>query len=118
MEPVRKVQTATHFKRVSGPNPTNKEEIVNDLLVPCSPGDAGAVEMNWMDVPSDKLFEPPVTMVSRRQEITPATSCNWFIFPVFLQRDMLKSLSRTKPTVNEDDLTKLRKFTEDFGQEG
>lgn len=65
MEPVRKVQTATHFKRVSGPNPTNKEEIVNDLLVPCSPGDAGAVEMNWMDVPSDKLFEPPVTMVSR-----------------------------------------------------
>jgi len=31
---------------------------------------------------------------------------------------MLKSLSRTKPTVNEDDLKKLRKFTEDFGQEG
>ncbi|KAH8394142.1 hypothetical protein KR215_010882 [Drosophila sulfurigaster] len=95
MEPVRKVQTATHFKHVSGPSPTNKDLIVDDLLVPCSPGDAGAVEMNWMDVPSDKLFEPPVTM-----------------------RDMLKSLSRTKPTVNEDDLTKLRKFTEDFGQEG
>lgn len=66
MEPVRKVQTATHFKRVSGPSPTNKEQIVDDLLVPCSPGDAGAVEMNWMDVPSDKLFEPPVTMVSAR----------------------------------------------------
>ncbi|TDG41882.1 hypothetical protein AWZ03_011695 [Drosophila navojoa] len=95
MEPVRKVQTATHFKRVSGPCPSNKEQIVDDLLVPCSPGDPGAIEMNWMDVPSDKLFEPPVTM-----------------------RDMLKSLSRTKPTVNEEDLTKLRKFTEDFGQEG
>jgi len=63
MEPVRKVQTATHFKKVSGPSPNNPEEIVNDLLVPCSPGDQGAVEMNWMDVPSDKLFEPPVTMV-------------------------------------------------------
>lgn len=83
MEPVRKVQTATHFKvslrnkittkfiknviyhlkRVTGPSPVNKEEIVDDLLVPCSPGDEGAVEMSWMDVPGDKLFEPPVTMV-------------------------------------------------------
>lgn len=31
---------------------------------------------------------------------------------------MLNSLSRTKPTVNEDDMIKLDKFTEDFGQEG
>lgn len=31
---------------------------------------------------------------------------------------MLKSLSRTKPTVNEDDMLKLKKFTDDFGQEG
>lgn len=95
MEPVRKVQTATHFKKVTGPSPTNKEEICDDLLVPCSPGDSGAIEMSWMDVPGDKLFEPPVTM-----------------------RDMLKSLTRTKPTVNDDDLIKLRKFMEDFGQEG
>ncbi|KAH8388051.1 hypothetical protein KR093_011374 [Drosophila rubida] len=115
MEPVRKVQTATHFKRVTGPSPVNKEEIVNDLLVPCSPGDEGAIEMNWMDVPSDKLFEPPVTMVSA----WPPPKANFLLMCFLrLQRDMLKSLSRTKPTVNEDDLTKLRKFTEDFGQEG
>ncbi|XP_055913508.1 vacuolar protein sorting-associated protein 4 [Eupeodes corollae] len=95
MEPVRKVQQATHFKRVRGPSPLDKNLIVDDLLTPCSPGDQGAFEMAWMDVESDKLFEPPVTM-----------------------RDMLKSLSRTKPTVNEDDLKKLEKFTEDFGQEG
>lgn len=31
---------------------------------------------------------------------------------------MLKSLARTKPTVNEDDMIKLQKFTDDFGQEG
>lgn len=31
---------------------------------------------------------------------------------------MLKSLGSTKPTVNEKDLEKLKKFTEDFGQEG
>lgn len=35
-----------------------------------------------------------------------------------LQEDMLRSLEKTKPTVNEDDLKKLVKFTEDFGQEG
>lgn len=34
------------------------------------------------------------------------------------QADMMRSLSNTKPTVNEQDLEKLRKFTEDFGQEG
>lgn len=64
MQPVRKVQTATHFKRVRGPCPTDPNKIVDDLLTPCSPGEAGAVEMTWMDVPSDKLFEPPVTLVS------------------------------------------------------
>lgn len=34
------------------------------------------------------------------------------------QKDMLNSLEKTKPTVNEEDLEKLKKFTEDFGQEG
>lgn len=31
---------------------------------------------------------------------------------------MLKSVSMTKPTVNEEDMKKLDKFTSDFGQEG
>ncbi|XP_058054703.1 vacuolar protein sorting-associated protein 4-like [Anopheles bellator] len=93
--PVRKVQTATHFKQVTGPSPVDKKTICNDLLVPCSPGDPGAIEMTWIDVPGDKLYEPPVTMA-----------------------DMLKSVTNTKPTVNEDDMKKLDKFTQDFGQEG
>lgn len=95
MQPVRKVQTATHFKRVSGPSPIDKMTICDDLLVPCSPGDQGAIEMTWVDLPGDKLYEPPVTM-----------------------HDMLKSLASTKPTVNDEDMRKLDKFTEDFGQEG
>lgn len=63
MQPVRKVQTATHFKRVKGPSPTDPNVIVDDLLTPCSPGDSAALEMTWIDVPGDKLLEPPVTMV-------------------------------------------------------
>nr|CAI5862954.1 unnamed protein product [Callosobruchus analis] len=95
MQPVRKVQTATHFKKIRGPSPKDPNVIVDDLLIPCSPGDPGAMEMSWMDIESDKLAEPPVTM-----------------------NDMLRSLATSKPTVNDEDLTKLKKFMEDFGQEG
>lgn len=35
-----------------------------------------------------------------------------------MQADMLRSVTNTKPTVNDEDLVKLKKFTEDFGQEG
>jgi len=95
MMPVRKVQSATHFKRVRGPSPNDPQKIVDDLLTPCSPGDPGAREMSWMDLPGDKLFEPPVTMA-----------------------DLMKSLSTQKKTVNDDDMAKLKKFSDDFGQEG
>lgn len=80
---------------VRGPSPLDKTQIVDNLVTPCSPGDTGAFELTWQDVNSDKLFEPPVTMA-----------------------DMRNSLSRTKPTVNDEDLVKLQKFTDDFGQEG
>ncbi|XP_063779089.1 vacuolar protein sorting-associated protein 4B [Pseudophryne corroboree] len=95
MQPVRKVQSATHFKKVRGKSPLNPDVIHDDLLTPCSPGDPNAIEMTWMDVPGDKLLEPIICMA-----------------------DMLRSLAHTKPTVNEEDLEKLKKFTEDFGQEG
>ncbi|XP_020487468.1 vacuolar protein sorting-associated protein 4B [Labrus bergylta] len=95
MQPVRKVQSATHFKKVRGSSWNNPDVVVDDLLTPCSPGDPGAMEMTWMDLSGDKLLEPVVCM-----------------------DDMLRSQSKTKPTVNDDDLEKLRKFTEDFGQEG
>ncbi|MGH0115763.1 UNVERIFIED_CONTAM: hypothetical protein FKN15_046948 [Acipenser sinensis] len=95
MQPVRKVQSATHFKKVRGPSRTNPNVIVNDLLTPCSPGDPEAIEMTWMDVPSDKLLEPIICM-----------------------SDMLRSLTTTRPTVNTEDLLKVKKFTDDFGQEG
>lgn len=95
MQPVRKVQSATHFKKVRGSPPNSPGVVVDDMLTPCSPSDPNAVEMTWVDVPGDKLLEPVVSM-----------------------NDMLSSLASTKPTVNEEDLEKLQKFTDDFGQEG
>ncbi|KAM3619998.1 uncharacterized protein V6R79_016852 [Siganus canaliculatus] len=95
MQPVRTVQSATHFKKVSGSLWSNPGEVVEDLLTPCSPGDPDAIAMTWVDVPGEKLQEPVVCMA-----------------------DMLRSLANNKATVNEEDLEKLQKFTEDFGQEG
>ncbi|KAL6107526.1 uncharacterized protein ACO6RY_18279 [Pungitius sinensis] len=95
MQPVRLVQCSTHFKKVRGSSWNKPDVVVEDLLTPCSPGDPAAIAMTWMDVPGEKLLEPVVSMP-----------------------DMLRSLTSTKPTVNEQDLDKLKKFTEDFGQEG
>ncbi|KAL1457039.1 hypothetical protein WDU94_001715 [Cyamophila willieti] len=67
MQPVRLVQSATHFVPVSGPSPVNPNETVHDLLTPCSPSTPGAKEMNFMAVPSDKLLEPPVPYDSRAE---------------------------------------------------
>ena len=94
MMPIHKIQTATHFKVVSGPSPNDPSEIRNDLLVPCSPGAPGAMEMNWINVPGDRLLEPPVTM-----------------------DDFLKAVNNTRPTVNIANLKQFENWTKDFGQE-
>lgn len=54
MQPVRKIQTATHYKKVMVDGA--------EMLTPCSPGDQGATEMTWVDVDSDKLLEPPLVV--------------------------------------------------------
>jgi len=94
MQPIRKLQSATHFKRVSGYSPTEPEKYVNDLLTPCSPGDPAAIPMNWLEIPTDKLAEPVISM-----------------------SDVLRSLANSKPTVNAQDLKRLDEFKKDFGNE-
>lgn len=66
-----------------------------EKLTPCSPGDEGAREMNWMDLATDELKEPPLTI-----------------------KDFIKAIKNNRPTVNEADIAQHVKFTEDFGQEG
>lgn len=88
MQPIRKIQQATHFKPVT-------DENGKELLTPCSPGDEGAREMNWMDIGTDELKEPDLTI-----------------------KDFIKSIKNNRPTVNTADIENHIKFTEDFGQEG
>ncbi|MCP8717573.1 MAG: AAA family ATPase [Asgard group archaeon] len=89
MQPIRKIQQATHFKSVIDEN-DGKEK-----LTPCSPGDEGAKEMNWIDIGTDELKEPPLTI-----------------------KDFIKAIKNNRPTVNDADIANHVKFTEDFGQEG
>lgn len=93
MQPIRKIQSATHFKKVeSQHNETNE---VIEQYQPCSPGEPGSVEMNWMELDGDQLKEPDLTL-----------------------NDFLKAVKTNKPTVNQQDLEKFVEFTNDFGSEG
>ena len=44
------------------PDRDDPNKMRTDYLTPCSPGAAGAIEMNWMDIEPDQLFEPYVSM--------------------------------------------------------
>ncbi|KAL1301646.1 hypothetical protein AAFC00_005869 [Neodothiora populina] len=61
MQPVRKIQTATHYKKVMV---DGKEKVT-----PCSPGDDGATEMSWTEVESDQLLEPPLVVKDFKRAI-------------------------------------------------
>ncbi|KAF7876383.1 hypothetical protein EAF04_001475 [Stromatinia cepivora] len=87
MQPVRKIQTATHYKKV----------MVDGVekLTPCSPGDAGAMEMSWTEVDSDKLLEPPLQV-----------------------KDFIKAIKGSRPTVSQEDIQRSMEWTNEFGSEG
>ncbi|XP_063900708.1 vacuolar protein sorting-associated protein 4B-like [Zophobas morio] len=93
-QPVRKVQSATHFKKIYGVSRDGKTKNFM-YLTPCSPGDPEAIEMNWMDVDGEQLLEPKVC-----------------------RADVLLSLQHVKPSVSEEDLKKHIEFTNFFGVEG
>ncbi|GIK01391.1 vacuolar protein sorting-associated protein 4 [Aspergillus viridinutans] len=54
MQPIRKIQTATHYKKVTVDGA--------EKLTPCSPGDSGATEMSWVNIEADQLLEPPLML--------------------------------------------------------
>jgi vacuolar protein-sorting-associated protein 4 len=103
MQPVRKIQTATHYKKVSlvmlqsALLLTSSQVTIDgeDKLTPCSPGDSGAMEMTWVDVESDKLLEPPLVV-----------------------KDFVKAIKASRPTVSGEDLKRSAEWTAEFGSEG
>lgn len=88
MQPVRKVISATHFKRVTDPANSSVTK-----WTPCSPGDPDAVEKSWSDVESDELLEPPLRI-----------------------GDFLKSLDSVRPTVTESDIRRHDEWTKESGE--
>jgi vacuolar protein-sorting-associated protein 4 len=93
-EPVRTLQTATHFRKV--PHPDNPTAFPTEFVYePCGPFDGGAEELTLMDVPADKLHPPDVT-----------------------RADFMRVLTRAKATVNQADLIKQEQWTKEFGQDG
>ncbi|CAF3543956.1 unnamed protein product [Rotaria socialis] len=91
LRPIRRLGSATHFKRVQNPKPDGPREV----WLTCSPGDPYAQALTLDQIKSEELCEPPVTM-----------------------SDMEAALVTQKPTVGEKDLLLQKKFTEEFGQEG
>jgi vacuolar protein-sorting-associated protein 4 len=66
-----------------------------EKLTPCSPGDAGAMEMTWVDVDSEKLLEPPLVV-----------------------KDFIRAIKASRPTVSGADLERNAEWTAEFGSEG
>ncbi|KAJ6083418.1 hypothetical protein N7467_007553 [Penicillium canescens] len=87
MQPIRKIQGATHYKKVLVEGA--------EKHTPCSPGDAGAMEMSWLNVDAEKLLEPPL-----------------------LLKDFIKAVKNSRPTVSGEDLTRNSEWTQEFGSEG
>ncbi|ORY00941.1 AAA-domain-containing protein [Basidiobolus meristosporus CBS 931.73] len=94
MQPIRKVQMATHFKWTTAPDRADLSK-TRKYLTPCSPGDPEGIEKTWMQVDSDELLEPELTL-----------------------KDFLKAVSVGRPTVGASDIQQHTQFTMDFGQEG
>ncbi|KAJ1549889.1 Vacuolar protein sorting-associated protein 4, partial [Nowakowskiella sp. JEL0078] len=65
-----------------------------EYLTPCSPGDINAFETTWVDVNSDELKEPPLTVA-----------------------DFVKALENGRKSVNNDEVEKYVQWTNDFGQD-
>ncbi|KAK5239147.1 Vacuolar protein sorting-associated protein 4, partial [Exophiala xenobiotica] len=66
-----------------------------EKLTPCSPGDTGAMEMTWVDIESEQLLEPPLTV-----------------------KDFMRAIKASRPTVSGEDLKRNADWTAEFGSEG
>ena len=66
-----------------------------EKLTPCSPGDQGAIEMDWTQIGDNELQEPPLTL-----------------------KDFKRAVTNARPTVSQDDIKRSDEWTKEFGSEG
>lgn len=92
MEPIRTLQSATHFMQVNHPDLGGKG------LVCCSPSTAGATEMTLMQIPEnqrDTVLVLPITIA-----------------------DFYRVLETARPSVGDEDIQRHVEWTREYGQEG
>ena len=95
MQRVKKLKQATHYCRLTRPDLDDPEKMSSYYLTPCSPTAIGARPISREDIDPDVIILPQVTM-----------------------DDLESSINTQKPSCNDDDLTRLNTFTEEFGQKG
>jgi len=88
MQPVRVIQTATHYKPVTGADGKQK-------WTPCSPGDPAAKEMKWTDLEGEDLQEPELKV-----------------------QHFIRAVKSLRPSVSKDDIDRSDEWTREFGSEG
>eukprot|EP00483_Globobulimina_turgida_P001905 UN01907 len=93
MEPVRTMQTATHF--IKCPDPEQKCPYI---LLPCSPATPNARKMSLMQIPDDE------------QNYVRAENLKLAHF--------LRTLADAKPSVGKEDIKRHIDWTNEYGQEG
>lgn len=93
MEPVRTMQTATHFFKA--PDPQKRRQYI---WLPCSPAQPGAIKMKLMEIPDDQ------------QDFVEAEPLKLAHF--------LRTLADAKPSVGKEDIKRHTDWTAEFGQEG
>lgn len=92
MQTVRHIQDATHYKKIIV-DKTDSKEAQEEMLTPCAPDEPGALEITWEFLNADKLYVPPATIA-----------------------DVDKCLMRCLPSCSEDEVVKMAKWGEEFGQ--
>lgn len=91
MQPVRKLLSATHFKRIPVPVEDGSADVLK--WTPCSPGDPEAVEKSWETVEADELLEPPLKVA-----------------------DFMKSLETNRSTCSAEDVRRHDDWTRESGE--
>jgi len=92
MEPIRTLQSATHFKAVPHP------EKGGQGWVPCSPMDPQAQPMTLMSIPAEQRDRVICLPLSNA--------------------DFLRVVTKSKPSVGQEDIDRHVQWTNEFGQEG